>query len=163
MRRGQLLEMLVAERNRLNESISLLTRRDHPGAGGSKRSSAYGSGCWIAACPALNRIAVGAKPQTVRFPDGSGPLKSRQRRLPRPPLGLGGRSRVRKMLYMGALEASRFNPVTWPFHDRLVGSGKPRKVVLVACMPKLLLILNDMVRRESAGEGNDRVIVRPIL
>ena len=43
--------------------------------------------------------------------------------------------------------ASRHNPVIRSFHCRLVETGKPNKVVLVACMRQLLLILNDMVRR----------------
>ena len=59
----------------------------------------------------------------------------------------GGRGRVRSALYMAALVASRFNPVIKAFYDRLVASGKPKKVALTACMRKLLTILNDMTRR----------------
>jgi transposase len=58
----------------------------------------------------------------------------------------GGRATVRAMLYMAALVASRHNPVIRAFYDRLVGTGKPKKVALVACMHKLLVILNAMVR-----------------
>ena len=59
----------------------------------------------------------------------------------------GGRARVREALYMGALIASRFNPAIKEFYGRLVAGGKPKKsVALVACMRKLLIILNAMMR-----------------
>lgn len=58
----------------------------------------------------------------------------------------GGRPAVRKALYMAALVATRFNPVIKHFYKRLLGAGKPKKLALVACMRKLLTILNAMVR-----------------
>ena len=61
----------------------------------------------------------------------------------------GGRSRVRAVLYMGTLAASRFNPVIRDFYQRLLAAGKPKKVALVACMRKLLVILNSMLKQRS--------------
>ena len=61
----------------------------------------------------------------------------------------GGRAPVRAVLYMGALVASRRNPVIRGFYWRLVGAGKPKKLALVACMRKLLLILNAMLKNQS--------------
>ena len=58
----------------------------------------------------------------------------------------GGRARVREALYMAALIASRHNPTIEEFYGRLVAAGKPKKVALVACMRKLLTILNAMMR-----------------
>ncbi len=58
----------------------------------------------------------------------------------------GGRAPVRAALYMGALVATRHNPVLKEFYGRLVAVGKPKKVALVACMRKLLSILNAMMR-----------------
>lgn len=58
----------------------------------------------------------------------------------------GGRAPVRAALYMGALVATRHNPVLKEFYERLLGAGKPKKVALVACMRKLLTILNAMMR-----------------
>ena len=58
----------------------------------------------------------------------------------------GGRSDVRAVLYMAALAAARTNPVIRPFYERLLAKGKPKKLALVACMRKLLTILNAMVR-----------------
>lgn len=61
----------------------------------------------------------------------------------------GGRARVRAALYMGALVASRFNPVIREFYQRLLAAGKPKKVALTACMRKLLVILNSMLKHGS--------------
>jgi transposase len=58
----------------------------------------------------------------------------------------GGRANVRQVLYMATLAATRYNPVIRPHYQRLVAAGKPRKVALVACMRRLLVILNAMVR-----------------
>ena len=58
----------------------------------------------------------------------------------------GGRARVRAALYMGALTASRFNPVIRDFYHRLLAAGKPKKLALTACMRKFLTILNAMVK-----------------
>ena len=58
----------------------------------------------------------------------------------------GGRAKVRSTLYMGALSASRSNPIIRPFYERLLAAGKPQKVALTACMRKLLIILNAMMR-----------------
>ena len=61
----------------------------------------------------------------------------------------GGRSRVRAVLYMGALVATRHNPAVRDFYQRLLASGKPKKLALVACMRKLLVILNSMLKNGS--------------
>jgi transposase len=59
----------------------------------------------------------------------------------------GGRARVRTALYMATLVASRHNPTIAAFYTRLCAAGKPKKVALIACMHKLLTILNAIVRR----------------
>jgi len=58
----------------------------------------------------------------------------------------GGRPAIRSVLYMATLSATRFNPIIRKFYDRLIGYGKETKVALVACMRKLLTILNAMIR-----------------
>ena len=58
----------------------------------------------------------------------------------------GGRARVRATLYMGAMVASRHNPVIRDFYQKLVAAGKPKRVALVACMRKLLVTLNSMLK-----------------
>jgi transposase len=61
----------------------------------------------------------------------------------------GGRARVRAALYMAALTATRYNPIIKAFYRRLCGAGKARKVALTACMRKLLIILNSMVKHQQ--------------
>lgn len=61
----------------------------------------------------------------------------------------GGRARVRCMLYMATFTAMRFNPVIKEFYQRLVAKGKPHKVALTACMRKLLSIINLMIRNQT--------------
>ena len=61
----------------------------------------------------------------------------------------GGRADVRRVLYVAALVGTRFNPVLKAFYARLLATGKPKKVALVACMHKLLVILNAIARSKS--------------
>jgi transposase len=61
----------------------------------------------------------------------------------------GGRKEVRSALYMAAFTARRFNPVIRRLADRLTAGGKPYKVVMTACMRKLLIILNTMIRSQT--------------
>ena len=61
----------------------------------------------------------------------------------------GGRASVRSVLYMATLAATRFNPAIRTFYLRLRAAGKLPKVALVACMRKLLTILNAMLRKRT--------------
>jgi transposase len=61
----------------------------------------------------------------------------------------GGRAPVRAALYMAALVAARHNPVIRAAYTRLLQAGKPKKLALVACMRKLLITLNAMVRSST--------------
>jgi transposase len=61
----------------------------------------------------------------------------------------GGRPGVRAALYMGTLVATTCNPVIRIVYQRLVAAGKPKKLALVACMRKLLVILNAMVHHAT--------------
>ena len=60
----------------------------------------------------------------------------------------GGRSYVRRVLYMATLAATRFNPKIKAFYQRLVAQGKPKKVALIAAMRKLLTILNTLIKND---------------
>lgn len=66
----------------------------------------------------------------------------------------GGRAPVRKALYMATLSASRHNAVIRALYTRLCERGKPKKVAIVACMRKLLVILNAIVRTQTAWDVN---------
>jgi transposase len=64
----------------------------------------------------------------------------------------GGRRLVRRALYMAALAGTRFNPVLKAFYQRLRAKGKEAKVALVACIRKLITILNAMLRDGKAWQ-----------
>jgi transposase len=61
----------------------------------------------------------------------------------------GGRSQVRRVLYMATLVATRYNEVIRAYYQRLVAAGKAKMTALVACMRKLLLILNAMLKNQT--------------
>ncbi|HEX9413150.1 MAG TPA: IS110 family transposase [Ktedonobacterales bacterium] len=65
----------------------------------------------------------------------------------------GGRRAVRTALYMGTLRATRCNPVIRRFYERLLAAGKAKKVALVACMHKLLTILNAMLKHRTPWQA----------
>jgi len=69
----------------------------------------------------------------------------------------GGRASVRGALYMSALVGTRFNPTLRTVYERLLAAGKPKKVALVACMRKLLVILNALLRDQTRWDPNHRV------
>lgn len=62
----------------------------------------------------------------------------------------GGRASVRSVLYMATLSAIRYNPAIKCFYQRLLAKGKKKKVALTACMHKLLTILNAIMRQQAA-------------
>src|SRR3712207_2711010 len=70
----------------------------------------------------------------------------------------GGRAQVRAVLYMSTVAALRWNRVIRSFYDRLRGAGKPAKVALTACMRKLLTILNAMVRSQTRWQPAVQVV-----
>ncbi|MDP6581239.1 MAG: transposase, partial [Vicinamibacterales bacterium] len=90
----------------------------------------------------LNRRRIAALAGVAPFARDSGTLRGRR-------IVWGGRAPVRTALYMSALVATRRNPVIRAFYLRLVAAGKPKKVALVACMRKLLTMLNVMMRTNT--------------
>ena len=90
----------------------------------------------------LNRKQMAALVGVAPFARDSGSYRGRR-------VIWGGRAPVRNALYMATLVATRHNPVIREFYARLIQAGKPRKVALVACMRKLLTILNAMVRDDT--------------
>lgn len=172
-RREQLLNMQTAEKNRLGtapqnihasvqehllwlkQEIKKLDREiaqsihDHPDFKQEDKilQSVPGIGKiasskFIADVPELgrcNRKEIAALIGTAPFSRDSGFKRGRRSTK-------GGRSDVRCVLYMATLSATRCNPVIKVFYQRLCKSGKENKVALVACMRKLLTILNAMIR-----------------
>jgi transposase len=87
----------------------------------------------------LNRKQIAALAGVAPHAADSGTLRGKR-------IIWGGRASVRQSLFMAVLAACRCDPGLRAFHDRLTSSGKPPKVVLVACMRKLLTALNAMVQ-----------------
>jgi transposase len=180
-RRAQLVEMLTAERNRftiarpplrrsLREHIRWLERRladldtdiaariqqspvwraederlqSVPGVG--PRTSSQ----MLALLPELGRLSRHAIAKLVGVAplnDDSGTQRGRRRIW-------GGRTPVRQVLYMATLVATRHNPVIRDCYQRLRTAGKVPKVALVACMRKLLVILNAMLKHRTPWRTN---------
>lgn len=90
----------------------------------------------------LNRQKIAALAGLAPYNRDSGPRK-RTRRI------FGGRAQIRCVLYMATLAAIRYNPVIRRFYEQLIGRGKVKKVAVTACMRKLLVIVNAMVRKQE--------------
>lgn len=106
------------------------------------------SAALIAALPELgylNRRQIASLVGVAPFNMDSGKLRGKR-------AIRGGRADVRKSLYMAALVAMRHNPTIKVFADRLKSQGKKAKVVIIACMRKLLIILNAMMKQEYARQ-----------
>jgi len=91
----------------------------------------------------LNRQEIASLVGLAPFNKDSGPKKGKRRIF-------GGRSGIRRTLYMAALSAIRYNPVIRKFYENLLKRGKEKKVALTASMRKLLVIINALVRKGEA-------------
>lgn len=176
-RRGQLIEMLTAEKNRLHATRNPQIKRDiqvHIDWMESRLNDVNkGLKEAIDASPAWRE-----KDRLLQSTPGVGPALSATLLTQLPELGSlnrhqiaalvgvaplnrdsgmmrgkrtvwGGRSPVRTVLYMATLAATRHNPVIKAFYDRLCGKGKAKKLALTACMRKLLVILNSMLKNHT--------------
>ena len=90
----------------------------------------------------LSRQKIAALVGVAPFNNDSGPRRGKRR-------VKGGRAAIRSTLYMATLSSIQFNPVIQAFYQRLVKRGKEKKVAVVACMRKLLTILNAMIRDDT--------------
>ena len=112
--------------------------------------------------PILSRTLIGELPELGTLPRkqiaalaGVAPLARDSGTIKGKRLVWGGRAPVRAALYMGALVGTRCNPVIRAFYRRLLAAGKPKKVALTACMRKLLIILNAMMRTNTTWHHID--------
>jgi transposase len=95
----------------------------------------------------LNRRQISALVGVAPFNRDSGKFRGRR-------AIWGGRASVRSALYMAALTARRCNPLIRAFAERLADAGKPSKVVMVACMRKLLVCLNAILKNNAQWDPN---------
>ena len=185
-RRRQLIEMLTAERNRLSRAnpavrgglekhVRFLMEELHE-AERDIREHVRSSPLWrekddllrsvpgvgpvlsatlLSELPELGRLngkEIAALVGVAPFNCDSGTLSGRR-------VIWGGRRQVRGVLYMAALPAVRSNPAVRAFYAELVGRGKAKKVALVACMRKLLVMLNGIIKK--AAPWNPALHTRP--
>ncbi len=180
-RRHQVIEMLTAEKNRLRTARQLVRQRvqnhihwleqelanldddlertlresplwqekDHllrsvPGVG------PVVSMTLLADLPELGTLSR----QRIAALAGVAPLNRDSGRFRGKRMVWGGRARIRTALYMAALSATRHNPMIKTFYQRLCAAGKARKVALMACMRKLLIILNSMIKHQQAWHSD---------
>ena len=172
-RRQQIIQMLTAEKNRLKRAMKPVQRRlkahiaylekeldgvDSELADAIKKSPLWTEkGDLLRSVPGIGPVSsitlLSGLPELGRLSNkqiaalvGVAPLNRDSGSFRGKRKVWGGRKRVRQALYMAALVASRSNPVIRAFYERLVGTGKAKKVALTACMRKLLTILNTMIR-----------------
>lgn len=173
-RRRQLVEMLVSEKNRIPSALSRVRPRikshiawleselddiDKDTLVAIKNSPMWRekenlirsvpgigpitSSTLLACLPELGELSrkeIAALVGVAPFNRDSGNLRGKR-------MVWGGRANVRSVLYMATLVATRHNPVIGEFYKRLTDAGKAKKVALVACMRKLLCILNAIVKQ----------------
>lgn len=187
-RRNQVMSMLVAEKNRLRTSRPPVNQRIQlhidwleqeldeidrdlkemlrnspvwrekenllrtvPGVGPQLAISIL---AYLPELGTLNRKRIAALVGVAPFNRDSGALRGKR-------AVWGGRSRIRAALYMAALVASRHNPVISAFYQRLLAAGKAKKVALTACMRKLLVILNAMLKHHSSWQSLNPQLLGP--
>jgi len=175
-RRRQVVEMLTVERNRVGQTTSLVRRQVKGHIAGLQRQLValdrelaqllQANPVWrardtllrsvpgidpvtasmlVAALPELgrlNRKQIAALVGVAPHNRDSGSYRGKRS-------VWGGRAAVRTCLYMATLVATRRNSVIQSFYARLCAAGKPKKVALIACMRKLLTILNRMLHTNS--------------
>jgi transposase len=176
-RRRQLMGMLVQEKNRLQQARAALVKKDIKshivilqnrigGCDAELQQLIHASPVWkaqedllrsftgigpVSACTlmaelpelgALNRKKIASLVGLAPLPDDSGPRRGKR-------AIYGGRAHIRSVLYMATVSAIRANQPIRSFYQRLCAAGKPHKVALIACMRKVLTILNAMTRTQT--------------
>jgi transposase len=179
-RRRQVVDMLVAEKNRLSRSRPELGPRVHKHIAWLEQELAElddeigrelrQSPVWREQEDLLRSVpgvgSVTAQTLIAELPElgrlnrkqiaalvGVAPFNHDSGRWRGPRRVWGGRAQVRAVLYMAALSASRYNPVIRTFYIRLIRAGKKPKVALTACMRKLLTILNAILRSATPWQA----------
>ncbi len=184
-RRRQVLEMLVAEKNRLGFAPRPLHRgiqrhirwleRQLDDVTGELTAQIEGSPVWRAkddllrsvpgVGPVVSCTLLGELPELGTLSHkqiatlvGVAPLARDSGKLRGRRMVYGGRAPVRTALFLAALCGRRWNPQLKVFYERLIAAGKPKKVALIACARKLVTILNAMVRDNARWRAPDLAV-----
>jgi transposase len=135
------IEQLIAQSDQWQRTREILT--SVPGLG------AVTTGILLASLPELGQISakrLASLCGLAPFNRDSGQMRGKR-------TISGGRATVRTGLYMAALVATRHNPVIREYYQQLLHRGKPKKVALVACMHKIVTILNAMVEHDTLWQA----------
>ena len=130
----QVLDTAISDHADWSHKRDILTSM--PGIGNNVAHTLLGD---LPELGSLNRKQIAALAGVAPFNRDSGKLRGKRRIR-------GGRASVRTALFLGAMSATRFNPDIKVFYERLVASGKHKKVALTACIRKMITALNGMVR-----------------
>jgi transposase len=146
------LEMLKKQLKTVDERLAGAIKK--PAAGNQRKieilESAKGIGpvaisTFLAELPELGELNRNEIAKLV----GVAPINNDSGQKPRKRKTIGGRSYVRRVLYMATLSATRHNPTIRRFYQRLVAKGKEKKVALVAAMRKFVTILNTLIKKDE--------------
>jgi transposase len=132
------IEQAIANDSALQQQDSIL--RSVPGIGPATASLLLAQ---LAELGKLNRGQITKLVGVAPLNRDSGTMRGKR-------ITSGGRLAVRSGLYMAALVATRYNPKIKAFYQRLLGNGKAKKIAMVACIRKRLVILNTMIRNNQA-------------
>jgi len=181
-RRRQIVAMITAEKNRLTTAVRKSIRReiqDHihwltkrlKSTDDELNRNIQASSVWKAKDDLLQGVPgigpVSATSLLIQLPElgtlnrhqiaalvGIAPINQDSGRFKGHRITQGGRASVRSVLYMCTLVATKHNPAIRDFYRRLVQSGKPKMLALVASMRKLLTILNTMLKHNRAWDAS---------
>jgi transposase len=133
----ELIDRAVEQHTAWRHKRDLLTSM--PGIGNSVASTLIGD---LPELGSLNRRQIAALTGVAPYNRDSGSLRGKRRIR-------GGRAHSRTALYLSAMVAIRFNPHIKRFYQRLLASGKHKKVALIACIRKIVTALNAMLRNNT--------------
>ncbi len=131
------IDKAIAQNDDLNSAVEIMS--SVPGVGKVVAQTILAE---LPEIGSLNRGSIAGLAGLAPFNCDSGLMRGRRRIW-------GGRSKVREVLYMSALVSVQYNSKIKDYYEQLQKRGKPKKVALVACMRKILLILNAMVKNQS--------------
>jgi transposase len=143
------LEKLVEDDTEMKEKNEIL--RSVPGVGPNLALTLLAD---FSELGTLNRKQTGSLSGVAPFNRDSGTMRGKRS-------VWGGRKTVRSSAYMSALVAIRYNPMLKSFYERLREAGKPFKVAIVACMRKLLCILNAMLKNHTTWNNQRSLLMGP--
>jgi len=148
----RIIKQLEIELKKVNDSIDRLVKQNSEYARKAELLQtitgvgAVTANCMIAELPELGKASA----KEISALAGVAPLNRDSGKMRGKRMIFGGRATVRNSLYMATMVATRFNTKIKSFYQYLCTKGKAKKIALIACMHKLLIIMNAMIRNDTA-------------